>query len=255
MKHLFILVTAILFTGVLAISQEDPEIGIVEHLDEEIPLDITLTDENGEEVLLKNLMGKPTVLSFVYYRCPGICSPLMDGIAEVIDKTELRLGEDYQVLTISFDPSEGTELAFSKKRNYLTLMENPNAKEGWMFFTGDSLNISKLTNATGFKYKKTGNDFIHAATLIILSPEGKITRYMNGTYFLPFEMKMSLVDAADGKVGTTINRVLQFCYAYDPEGQQYVLNITKVTGILILFFALIIFFTLLFKKKKKVQNT
>jgi protein SCO1/2 len=131
------------------------------------------------------------------------------------------------------------------------------AKEGWKFFTSDSLNIARLTQSAGFKYKRTGLDFLHPATLIILSQEGKITRYMNGTYFLPFEFKMSLIDAAEGKSGPTINRILQFCYSYDPAGQQYVLNITRVAGVLIIFIALLVFFGLAIKplfRKKRVHK-
>ena len=168
-----------------------------------------------------------------------------------------ELGEEYQALTISFDHREGTLLASRKKNNYLNLMDKKEqAETGWHFFTGDSASIRRLTEATGFRFKPTGNDFIHSATLIIVDPEGKITRYMNGIYFLPFELKMSLLDAARGKSGPTINRVLQYCYSYDPAGQQYVLNITKVAGTLIIFFGLILFLVLvLFRKRKTTQTT
>jgi protein SCO1/2 len=236
------------------VSQADPdvEVGIIEKLDQSIPLDVNLIDENGERVVLEDIIDKPTVITFVYYRCPGICSPLMDGLSQVIDGTDLVLGKDYQALTISFDHREGTILATRKKNNYLNLMEKKEqAREGWLFFTGDSANISRLTGATGFRFKPTGNDFIHAATLIIVDPEGKITRYMNGIYFLPFELKMSILDAAEGKSGPTINRVLQYCYSYDPEGQKYVLNITKVAGTLIIFMGLILFLVLVLVRKRK----
>lgn len=234
-----------------AASVDDIEIGIVEKLDQYIPLDVSLFDENGDTVLLSSLFDKPTLISFVYFRCPGICSPLMDGIADVIDKSDLVIGKDYQVLTISFDPREDQFLAAKKKNNYLNLMEKKDlAKEGWHFFTGDSASIKRLTDATGFRYKPAGNDFVHAATLIFTDPHGKITRYMNGTYFLPFEVKMSVIDAGKGISGPTINKVLQYCYSYDPEGQSYVLNITKVAGTMILFIALILFLVLILVRKK-----
>ncbi len=231
------------------------EIGIEEHLDEYIPEDIVFIDDNGETRNFKELVDKPTLLNFVYFRCPGICSPLMSGIAEVISKTDLVLGEEYQVITISFDFTESTELAGQKKKNYLSEVEKEINKGGWIFMTGDSANIAKATNATGFKFKKTGNDFLHSATLIILSPEGKITRYLNGTYFLPFDIKMAVVEANKGKSGPTINKVLQFCYSYDPVGQGYVLNITKVTGTIILFFAIIFFAILLIRSRRKKVKT
>ena len=230
----------------------DVEIGIIEKLDQYVPLDVVLIDEEGEEVVLRDILDKPTILNFVYYRCPGICSPLMDGLSNVMDNSDLVLGEEYQALTISFDHREGTILAVRKKNNYLNLMEKKEqAEEGWKFFTADSATIRTLTEATGFRFKPTGNDFIHAAALIILDPDGKITRYMNGIYFLPFELKMSILDASKGKSGPTINRVLQYCYSYDPEGQKYVMNITKVAGTLIIFMGIILFLVLVLVRRKK----
>lgn len=240
-----------LFT-LFAQTDADIEIGVIEKLDQYIPMDAMLVDEHGDTVIIGDLIDKPTILNFVYYRCPGICSPLMDGLADAMDGNDMILGEDYQALTISFDPREGSFLAVKKKNNYLNLMEKKEqAQEGWLFFTSDSASIARLTEAAGFRYKPTGNDFIHSATLIILDPKGKITRYMNGIYFLPFELKMSLLEAAEGKSGPTINRVLQYCYSYDPEGQKYVLNITKVSATLILFFAVVLLLVLfLFRKRK-----
>jgi protein SCO1/2 len=248
----FLFLLLAFFLGVSAQSEPELEIGIVEKLGNTIPMDAMLVDENGDTVIIGDLIDKPTILNFVYYRCPGICSPLMDGLSDVIDGTDLVLGEDYQALTISFDPRETTLLATRKKNNYLNLMEKKEqARTGWHFFTSDSASIARLTEATGFRYQPTGNDFIHAATLIIVDPEGKVSRYMNGIYFLPFELKMSILDAAAGKSGPTINRVLQYCYSYDPEGQKYVLNITKVSATLILFLALVMFLVLIFFRKRK----
>jgi protein SCO1/2 len=240
------------FFTIHAQTDADVEIGVIEKLDTYIPMDAMLVDEHGDTVIIGDLIDKPTILNFVYFRCPGICSPLMDGLADAMDGTDLVLGEDYQALTISFDPREGTFLAIKKKNNYLNLMKKKEqAEEGWLFFTSDSTNVSNLTEATGFRYKPTGNDFIHAATLIIVDPKGKITRYLNGIYFLPFELKMSILDAAEGKSGPTINRVLQYCYSYDPEGQKYVMNVTKVAGTLIIFMGLVLFLVLVFVRKRK----
>lgn len=251
-KVLIAILISLIYITSPAQSDADVEIGVVEKLNQTIPMDAMLVDENGDTVIIGDLIDKPTILNFVYYRCPGICSPLMDGLADVMDATDLELGKDYQALTISFDPREQTFLALRKKNNYLNLMEKKEqAQKGWRFFTSDSADIARLTEATGFRFKPTGNDFIHSATLIILDPHGKITRYMNGIYFLPFEMKMTLLDAAEGKTGPTINRVLQYCYSYDPEGQKYALNITKVVGTLILIMGLTLFLVLVFVKKRK----
>jgi len=234
-------------------NNNDVEIGIVEHLDEFLPDSILLINENSQLVWLSDVIDKPTIINFVYYRCPGICSPLMEAVAGVMDKSDLVPGVDYQVLTISFDPSETIDLGIRKKANYLNLMSNKveEAKKGWLFFTSDSASISRATNATGFKYKRTGNDYLHAASLAVISNEGKITRYLNGMYFLPFEWKMAIVEASKGQSGPTLNKVLRFCYSYDPVGQTYVMNITKVTGTLILFFAALFLLILILKPKRK----
>jgi protein SCO1/2 len=234
---------------------EEVEIGVVEKLNNQIPLDAFIFDINRDTVYLRDIIDKPTIINFVYYRCPGICSPLMDGLADVIDKTDLVIGKDYQAITVSFDHREASMLAERKKNNYINLMEKADlAREGWNFYTADSINIVRLTDATGFRFKPTGNDFIHSATLIIVTPEGKISRYMNGIYFLPFELKMSIIDASEGKTGPTINKVLQYCFSYDPEGQEYVFNITKVAGTLIIFVGLIIFLILVLGRRKKSKS-
>ncbi|QGY43228.1 hypothetical protein GM418_06005 [Maribellus comscasis] len=241
-----------------AATDKDVEIGIVEHLDEFLPDSISLINEKGEQVWLSDLIDKPTILNFVYYRCPGICSPLMEAVAGVMDKSDLTPGDEYQVLTISFDPSETIDLGIRKKANYLNLMNNADkveaAKEGWKFFVSDSASIVRATNATGFKYKKTGNDFLHAASLTVVSPDEKITRYLNGLYFLPLEWKLAIVEASKGQSGPTINKVLRFCYSYDPEGQTYVLNVTKISATLIMFIAFIFMLYLVVKPKRKTIN-
>ncbi len=234
------------------IATPEPEIGVVEHLNEYIPEGIMVKNTEGQLQDLKQLIVKPTVINLVYYRCPGICSPLMTSIAETIGATDLVLNKDYQILTISFDPREGTELAVKKRTNYLNLIKKPVDQEGWKFFTADSANIAKLTGVVGFKYKKTGNDYMHPGVLTMVSPEAKITRYLQGTYFLPFEFKMAIIEASKGISGPTINKVLQFCYSYDPAGQEYVLNVTKLAGSVILVIAIILFLVLAFKPKRKI---
>ena len=237
-----------------AVSPADVEIGVVEHLDDFLPDSISLINEDGEQVWLSDVIDKPTILNFVYYRCPGICSPLMEAVAGVMNKSEMVPGEDYQVLTISFDPRETIDLGIRKKKNYLGLMSEEKAaeaKDGWLFFVSDSASIEKATNATGFKYKKTGNDFLHAASLTVVSPNEKITRYLNGMNFLPFEWKMAIVEASKGQSGPTLNKVLRFCFTYDPAGQTYVLNFTKVGGAVIMFFAIVLLLYLVLKPRKK----
>lgn len=257
-KRWIILVITVFFLPeiqAIPVKPAEVEIGIVEQLDNYLPKDIQLISENRDTVYLGDLFGKPTVLTLVYYRCPGICTPLMDGLAEVIKKTDMEIGKDYQVITVSFNPREGPELALRKKTNYMNVMELEGVGKGWTFYVSDSLNIARLTKAAGFYYKSVGNDFTHVGALIFVSPDGKITRYLNGTRFLPFEFKMALVETSQGKSGPTINKVLQYCYSYDPEGQGYVLNITRVVGVIITFMLVVLFLSLalrsVFKKRKK----
>jgi protein SCO1 len=241
----------LLMNSIIIVAEENivdnPEIGIIEHLNEYVPGDIRLINEKEDTVNLKNIINKPTVLCFVYFECPMLCNILMNGLAEVIDKSDMQIGKDYQVITIGFNTGEPLSLAIAKKKNYISHMKTKEAAEGWNFFVSDSSNIAEATNALGFRFKRAGNVFLHPATLIFISPQGKITRYLNGTYFLPFEFKMAILESSKGISSPTINKILQFCYGYDTQGKKYVLDITKVAGSLILFFILIFVLVLVFK--------
>jgi protein SCO1 len=253
----FFLILFIPFCIIGQYVQSNPseiEIGIDEKLDSIIPQNIKLVNEKGDTVTFGSLLGKPTVLSLVYFRCPGICTPLMDGLADVIKRNGLIIGKDYQVITVGFNPSEGTDLAVRKKNNYLTILNMKEAAEGWRFFTTDSANIARITNSVGFRYKKSGSDFVHTATLIFFDKNGKITRYLNGVRFLPFEFKMAVIETSKGESGPTLNKILQYCYSYDPEGQHYVLSITRVSGIVIIFISMLIFLSLSARKLITKKN-
>lgn len=214
-------------------------------------LDTKLVNEAGETVALKDVITKPTILSFVYYRCPGTCSPLMWGISKFMDEMSLKPGEDYQVLTISFDHTEEIDLGIRKKAAYVSNMKNKQAGEAWQFFVSDSTEIAKLTQSVGFHFKKVHNEYVHPTGLIALAADGKITRYMRGIDFLPFDVKITMVEAAQGKIGPSINRLLAMCYSYDSTGNQFVFNVTKVSAIVISFFAGLILLFLALKPKPK----
>ncbi|HEY9115677.1 MAG TPA: SCO family protein [Bacteroidales bacterium] len=257
MKQLALLAFSLFFISLSnpGFSQENEasnELGIYEHLDEYISDDLVFTDELFNEVNLKEAIDKPTIICLVYYECPGICSPLMNGLAEAMDKTDINLGKEYQVFTISFSSTEKPPLARKKKQTYAKLVSHGDTENSWRFFTGDSAMIEQLLDEVGYKVKKEGDQYIHPGAVIMLSPEGKITRYLYGsTYFLPFDLKMSVVEAQAGRSGPTINKVLNYCFSYDPEGKKYVFNVTKVSGTFILILALGLLFTLIFKGKNK----
>jgi protein SCO1 len=213
-------------------------------------LDTKLVNEKGDTVLLKDVIDKPTILNLVYYECPGTCSPLMFGVSKFIDEVDLKPGKDYEVITISFDPSEKINLGIEKKAAYVSTMKNKEAAKYWHFFVSDSLNIAKLTKSVGFNYVKRNNQYIHPTGLIALGPDGKIIRYLRGIEFLPFDIKITMVEAANGKIGPSINRLLAICYSYDIKGNQFVFNVTRVSAIVILFFVILLFIFLSLSRLK-----
>ena len=237
-------------------QQENPqqELGIYEQLDSFVDGDLEFYDEEGKVVRLADLIDKPTAISLVYYKCPGICTILMDGVSRVINENEMVLSTEYNVLTISFDPTETPAIAKEKRDHYMDVNKSHDVKHGWRFLTGDSANIAKLLNQTGFKVKKVGKQYIHPGALIVVSPNRKITRYLNGEYYNPFDLKLALIEAAEGRSGPTINKVLNYCFSYDPEGKKYVFNITKVAGSVIIFMAAILLFVMLLNERKRKQR-
>jgi protein SCO1/2 len=233
---------------------DDPkEVGVDEHLGAEIPLELTFINEYGKPVALSSLFTRPTILTLVYYRCPGICSPLLSGVADAVDKMDLEPGRDFNIVTISFNPREDYLMASEKKKNYIDNMKKKIPADSWQFLTGDSLNIAKITDAVGFRYQPQGQDFMHGAVITVLSQKGKIARYLYGTEFLPLDVKLALTEAAEGKSTPAINKLLKLCYSYDPSGRKYVLNITRIIGggMVLIIAGFVIMLTL---KKKKSNN-
>ena len=233
-----------------SLFNQQMQVGFEEKQGKYADLTVKLVNEAGDTVLLKDVINKPTILNLVYYQCPGTCSPLMWGISKFIDGVDLIPGKDYEVITISFDPSEKIDLGIKKKASYISTMKNTNASKGWLFFVSDSLNLSKLTKSVGFDYYKVNNQYVHPTGLIALAADGKIVRYLRGIDFLPFDIKITMVEAAQGKIGPSINRLLAICYSYDDQGNKFVFNVTRVSAIVILFFVVLIFVVLAFSRVK-----
>jgi len=257
MKRVFLCVLFVIYGIVVCLAQfgqSKTEVGIMEHLEDVVPLDLSFVNEYDDTLSLREIIDKPVVLSFVYFDCPGLCNPLLDGINEVVDKVDLELGKDYKVVTISFNYADTPEKAKNKKKNFSTRISKDNAKH-WNYLTGDSLAIERILEAVGYRIKKTGVDWIHPSAIILLSPEGKITRYLYGTSFLPFDLKMAVSEASQGVSRPTINRVLEYCFSYDPQGQKYSLQVTKVAATIIIAFALLLLGILMIKPKSKRKKT
>lgn len=233
-------------------SITEPEVGIVEHLNDTIPLYLKFLDEDSDTVTLADIVDKPTIFSFVYFDCPGLCSPLLEGVGDVIRRTDLILGKDYQVVTISFNFRDTPEKAKEKKQTF-TERYAKDHKEGWHFLTADSATIFKVTHAFGYKVKAVGFDFVHPSAIIAVSPHGKITRYLYGINYLPLDFKMALIEAQNEEARPAGQKVLLYCFAYDPAGKRYVLDVLKVSGT-VLVFILILFVIWLWRNSRRKKS-
>jgi len=227
-----------------------------EKLGEYVPGDITLRDENGQPVLLSEFVDRPTFVSMVYFECPGICTPLLNEVADILGKSNLDpKKQPFQLMSVSFEPKDTPEMARNKQANYLKLVGRELPENTWRFFTADQENIDKLTAALGFAYKRAGKEYTHPGGLVILSPDRKIVRYLYGLKFLPFDFQMGVYEASQGKVRPTTARLLNFCFSYDPVGRTYVFNLARVVGtvmiISIIFFIGFLVFTTRGKRGRK----
>lgn len=215
------------------------EVGIDEKLGQYVPLDLGFLDSEGDSVYLSEIVDKPVILTLVYYHCPSICMPLLNGIAEVVEKTDLEPGKDYRILTVSFDEYDTPKTASRIRKNITASLGEKLPAGAWKYFTADSVTIARLIGSVGFHVKRVDKDFAHGSALIVLSPDGKIVRYLYGLVYSPFDLKMAVAEATEGKVVPSVTRILRFCFSYDPEGRQYVFNMTRVVGGLVLLFAAI----------------
>ena len=260
---LLILTISAVVCGALTNEADVKDIGVNEKLGDAIPLDLKFFDEDGNQIFLGDLLkdGKPLILSLAYFSCPKLCSLTLNGTLESINAlSSLYLGRDLKLATLSFNPIEKPDIARKKAVKYRgKLKKEQSAEKKWLFLTGDEDNISKLTQAVGFKYKKDGEEFAHPTTLIFITPDGRISRYLYGVRFEPKEMKLSLLEASDGKIGSSevLNKVLLFCYEFDPVGKRYALQALKIVkaGGVITLISLGLFLTYYWKKEKNSQSS
>lgn len=207
----------------------DGKVGIVEQLGEKIPEGIMLKDEEGKDVELRSLFRQPTVLTLIYFRCPSICNELVNELGKTVDELQTQKpGRDYDLVTVSFDPREGPEMAKEGKAEFLKRVKTEVPPDAWRFLTGDQENIDKLTKAVGFLYKKDKEDFMHAGTVMFLSQDGTIVRYLGGLEMLPFHMELAINDAREGKARSFMQKIQKLCYSYDPEGKTYALQVNRI---------------------------
>jgi protein SCO1/2 len=211
----------------------DLKVGLEEKLGATIPLDQPLLDEEGAPVTLAQLVDKPTLLTLNYFRCAGVCTPQLQGMVEVLNRTRAEPGKAFQVVTVSFDPRDTPAIARQKRINHLQRIGRPMPAQAWRFLTGPPEATRALADAVGFRFRRQKEDFIHPAVVIVLSPGGKVTRYLHGLTYLPAEVEQAVDEAARGEARPSVARLMSMCYSYDPEGRRYVFSFTRLAGTLI----------------------
>lgn len=226
------------------------EVGVDEKLGQTAALDLVLNDEAGKPVSLRTLVDKPTILSLNYFRCAGICTPQLNGMVDVFNRTQAEPGKDFQVITVSFDARDTPEIAAQKRLNYLDEIKRPFPQAAWRFLTGDAAVTKALADSVGFKFKPQGEDFIHPATLIFLSPQGQITRYMYGVAYLPADLQLAAQEAARSEARPTVSKWLNICFNYDPVGRRYVFSTTRTAAMVIIFGAVVFVLVLVLKGRR-----
>jgi protein SCO1/2 len=212
------------------------EVGFDQNLDRSLPLDVELTDEQGRIVRLESLFGRrPVVLSFVYYDCPMLCTMILSSIASTFGVLSLEPGNDFDFIAVSFDPRETPELAGRRKAEFLQRYARPGAAEGSHFLTGQPAAIDRLTAAAGFRYTwdEDTKQFAHPAGIIVVTPDGRLSRYLFGLEYGPRDLRLALVEASAGQIGSAIDALLLYCYHYDPMTGRYglvVMRVLRLTG-------------------------
>ena len=199
-------------------------VGIEQHLNGQVPPDLAFVDDTGRAVKLGDYFGKkPIILNLVYYNCTMLCGEALAGLAGAMKMVKFDVGKEFDVVTVSFNPQETPEIAAAKKKDYLERYGRPGAASGWHFLTGPPESINALTKAVGFQYQYDPklNQYAHATAIMVLTPQGRISRYFYGVDFPPKDLRMGLVEASQGKIGNPIDQVLLYCYHYDPATGKY----------------------------------
>ncbi|MDQ7042066.1 MAG: SCO family protein, partial [Sulfurimonas sp.] len=234
-------------------------LGVNEKLGEYVPLDLVFINEQSQKVTLRELMdSKPTLLTLNYFRCAGICSPQLNDMAIMLSRLHLAENTDYKVVTVDFAEDETPQLARDKKKNLIHSMNRSFVQDAWHFVIGDNNSSGKLANSVGFKYEKTVDkdgkvDYIHGAALIVLSPTGKITRYMSGIEQLATDVKMALLQAKEEKVTPTISKNSPYCFSKKPQGDVIVETANKLWAVFMLSVVIALFVYLIRGRKSKAR--
>lgn len=236
------------------------EVGIDQKLDEQVPLDLQFLDESGDPVPLSQFFGrKPVLLTLVYYECPMLCTMVLNGVVRSLKAVNLDVGDDFEIVTVSINPREGADLASSKKEEYVREYGRPEAGKGWHFLTGREKEIRKLAAAVGFRYRyeEQTEQYAHAAAIMLLTPEGRVSRYFYGVDFPPRDLRLGLVEASANQIGTVSDQVLLFCYQYDALSGKYsftIMNIVRAAAVLTILSLGLLLFVLLRRERREQRE-
>jgi len=239
-RHGAVLLAAAAMAAVPSAAQDRSEptpkalerVGVEEHLDRPLPLELPLVDEEGRTVALGAYLGPgtPMILTLNYYRCPMLCTYELNGLVQGMKGLPWSAGREFEVVTVSIDPRELPALARAKKRTYVDSYGRPGAENGWHFLTGSPASIEALTRAAGFQYEYDGetDQYAHAAVILLVTPDGRVSRYLYGVQFDPATLKLGLLEASKGKIGSAFERFILYCYHYDSNQGRYALAAMKI---------------------------
>jgi protein SCO1/2 len=217
------------------------DVKIEQKLNQQLPLDLVFNDENGQQVKLGQYFGKkPVVLALVYYDCPMLCTQVLNGMVTSFRVLPFQVGNEFDVVTVSFDPRETSALAAAKKKMYVDYLPEKmraNASSGWHFLTGDQANIAQLTDAVGFRYHydEATKQFAHASAIMLTTPQGKLSRYFYGIEYAPRDLRLGLIESSENKIGSPAEQLLLYCYHYDPATGKYglaIMRVMRIAGVL-----------------------
>jgi protein SCO1 len=215
-------------------GQQPTQVGVDEQLGARIPLGLRFRDETGRTVRLGDLITGPTIILPVYYGCTNVCNYLQGGMARALPEIRRTPGTDYRVLSISIDETETPDLAARYQKMYLSALKRPFPPGAWHFLTGDAAGIRALTGAAGYRFQRSGRDFMHPVASFVVARDGMIVRYLYGTSFLSKDLTLALVEAREGRVGTTIRKVVDYCFSFDPASKSYEFNLLRVSATVVI---------------------
>jgi protein SCO1/2 len=234
-------------------------VGIDQRMGAQVPLDVPFSDESGRSVTLRRYSGKPVILALVYYQCPSLCSMVLNGVLRSVKNLNLSAGQDFEIVAVSFDPRETEEMAAAKKATYLKGYARTGAEQGWHFLTGEEASSKGLADAVGFHYAydSVTNQYAHGSAIMLLTPEGRVAKYFYGIDYPERDVRLGLVEASNGHIGSPIDQVMLYCYHYDPSNGKYglvIMSVLRVAGLLTVG-ALAIFMIVMFRRDFRHEGT